>query len=96
MASQFKHPVATSLLLGVGRLADNPGWAWLNETIRKIDLQLLCPLLERYFRTKCSAAGLRLVPRHSVDEPGGFNPFLSDIDFSLGSQKQQSKCNREE
>ena len=81
-ASVIKNPILVEILSYAARAGRHELFKTPNELTRKSHLLVFTPLFERYLRALV-AKPLRLVPRHSVVNAGGFSMFESDIDFSI-------------
>lgn len=74
---------AASLLLAAGRITDSPGWGPFHAAIRAFYRSMFIPWFERRLSRAAAPFGVEVFTRHSMESPGKFNAFFSDIDFGL-------------
>lgn len=84
MAVRLKNSALLRCLCAAAQIAD---WisAWIpwNDVVRKIYLRFLPPYVTGVLQKRAPALKIQLLARNSVAEPGAFNIFLSDLDFTL-------------
>lgn len=83
MEAKVKNFALTQCLYIAGKATHSARWTFLHEIFRKFYLRFFCPLFEPYLQRISATNGFRLIPRHSIEEVGGFNVFFSDLDFTL-------------
>jgi len=81
--TRVKNPLLARLLTWASRTTDTPRWLPIHEVVRRADLSFFPPVVSLILKRATSLQSLRVLARNSVQTPGSFNCFRSDVDFSV-------------